>query len=401
MQPVTTSTRLADIQDLNAGRKTPSDFNISTTKGLVEYFEEDCSQITRLDLRKFPRYLVEDQDIRRISKNCTQVNSLFLSDPWISDKGASYFSEMKFLTDLDLSGSRNIRALTSYTELKSINLSGCVDLREIRSLENCKNLTSLSMSYSNEIDFAHFPKLEALTSLSLGQFLNIKHLAFLKSVSKLTDLHLLGCANLKDLNLLFLAPSLTNLDISRCSKMKDISSVRFCTQLTAFKALWCDAKDFSYLQFCKELIQLNLNYCTEMNDLSFIKRLTKLTHLNLGKVTLESNMFKNIAHCNQLMSLNLNSSKIKKIADLVSLSNLAELNLDECQEIVDFHSIARFKALKVLSLFKCRLSEITFLMTCENLIEVDLRGCKEIKDRASIQLLQTKGVKVLAPLANS
>ena len=109
------------INQLNAGIITPSNIKITTVTSLIDFFGENCSQITKLDLQKF--YRITDEDIEKISKNFTTLKHLLLNKSAITNASALHLTKMM---------------------LKSLSLSSCGNIRDFSFLQHCIELTSLN-----------------------------------------------------------------------------------------------------------------------------------------------------------------------------------------------------------------------------------------------------------------
>ena len=216
------------INHLNAGIITPGDLRLTNVTSLIDYFGENCSEITNLDLQNFQR--ITDKDIENLSKNFTKLKHLLLKENPITNQSAVHLAKMTLLT--------------------SLRLSLCQHIRDFSFLEQLKELTSLNLSFSIHNDFSIIEQCNKLTSLSLSGCYQITDFSFLEHCNELTSLELLGCRQINDMSVLEHCKELTSLNLSGCDQIND----------------------FSFLEHCKELRSLNLSKCDQINEMSQLLR---------------------------------------------------------------------------------------------------------------------------------
>lgn len=202
---------------LNAGAINPVNIGISTVQGLIDFFGEHCSKITRLNLQSFP--IVNDEDIEKLSQSFPKLSQLFLDNAKITNECESSFKQM--------------------LSLKNLHLSHCQQINDVSFLAS----------------------LTKLTNLSLDNCRQITNVSFLASIPRLTSLSLAGCEQINDVSFLTNCPGLTSLDLSFCSQIHDFNSLASIPRLTSLELSSClKIRDFSFLTRCPGLTSLTIDF---------------------------------------------------------------------------------------------------------------------------------------------
>ncbi|MDY6863325.1 MAG: leucine-rich repeat domain-containing protein [Thermodesulfobacteriota bacterium] len=183
-------------------------------------------------------------------------------------------------------------------------------------------------------------------------------------------------------------------------EIKDVHEI-----LKMFNQTWLVVPDLSFNQKIFESIRtlnnLELLYIdgssTDIDKLLKLPKLTKLIITNLSQPQ-EDTFFKSTK---KLRSLSIIHSKITNIKFLNNFSNLTELNLIECNSLVDISNIHNLTNLKVINLTGCdKLQEISKINQLPSLLwfsfpekinQKDFKGF--IKAHKNIEVLELIGCK--------
>lgn len=280
--------------------------------------------ITTLDLRSYPKQIVNLADILRLFENIT---SLIMP---ISTK------------DEDL---KTIKELTTLQELD---------------LSSCKNITDAGFSYLKEI-----PSLTHI-NLARSSITNIS-LSFFNYTSSLKYLNLTACGFISDEGLKNLRTnkSIQSLNLNLCSKITDIG-IEQLKDLTSLIHLG--------LGCCDGITDLSITYLTYFKNLTSLviggRNITKIgiTHLgSLSKI--------------QCLSLHFYFIKGKEYQDLASLSSLKSIRLSHCLNVTKrvLSYLASISSLMLIDL------HYTLIMDQTGDIDQDLKHIREINPSLKIE----------------
>ena len=89
------------IDQLNTGKIIPNALGISTVTSLIDFFGENCSQITQLNLQNFHDTI--NSDIKKISEHFGKLKHLFLKGSAITNASVIHLEKMKLLKSLEIS----------------------------------------------------------------------------------------------------------------------------------------------------------------------------------------------------------------------------------------------------------------------------------------------------------
>jgi V8-like Glu-specific endopeptidase len=283
------------------------------------------------------------------------ITSLDLSNVYnrITDKWLKNVEKLTNLTSLDLSFSdqltdTGLKSLEKLTSLTSLDLSHCYLLTDtgLKSLEKLTNLTSLGLVACRELTDTGVKSLKKLMSLTSLSLYGCKQLtdAGIKSLEKLTSLTSLdlgGCEQLTDavIKSLEKLTSLTSLDLGGCEQLTDagIKSLEELTKLTSLDLSFSDQltdTELKSLEKLTSLTSLNLCMCKQLTDTG-LKSLEELTRLTLLK----------LSWCDKLTDTGLKS--------LEKLTKLTSLDLERCDKLTDLKSLEKLTNLTALNLFAC------------------------------------------------
>ncbi len=199
---------------------------------LTSFVNENCKYIHTLDLTIKE---VNDEQIKELLRNCTNLNHLFITSNTITGEGLHEINHLTSLrtlallrcpalTSLELTGLTNLQTL-NFVDLEAfttLNLTGLTGLQEL-SLDVCWKLTTLTLvglTGLHELDFGSSKDLKFLTLVGL---------------TGLQELSLDGCWVLTTLNLAGLT-SLRTLDFEPDRYFLPLTSL-FLTALTSLQTL--------------------------------------------------------------------------------------------------------------------------------------------------------------------
>lgn len=256
------------------------------SQALVELVKA-CPELRSLDLYSST---INDADLEKIIKATPKMSHL-------SVKGCAYLTHKGFafvlnhnpssLVSLDLSSLFRLQTvgtlLAKFTNLDTLNLSHCRNLKEIPSLP--PNLRTLNVAYCDRLERINF--VLTLQSLNLNgcPFQNID------AIPTLVNLHTLswGDCPSKEVQavmgtLLVKLINLQNLDLRDCRGLEDTSFLSHLTSLQTLRLAGCPINDTRTLPI--SLQNLDLTNCP-VKDISDASRLINLRSLRLNYCPVE------------------------------------------------------------------------------------------------------------------
>ncbi len=221
--------------------------------------------------------------------------------------------------------------LKLYGNIKLVNklLSRCSSLKTLKILNQCKP------KYYN-LNKIILPKSITMFELHYACYINNGNLKMIKNVTNLTSLDLFECNNIISLFYLSKLTQLIHLNLTR-SGIKDHSLKIKFPNLTSLDISCCmnlTDNSLKYIQLFSNLRKLNL-YCDNYSSCNKLSTLTNLTDLNLNNCKLlRSIPF--LKYLIKLKKLNLNNCKFIQSSEfdqLTNLTDLIELNVGNCQVV--------------------------------------------------------------------
>ena len=150
-------------------------------------------------------------------------------------------SKATTLRTLDLSGCmqlQDLQPLAKLTALRSLNLSGCEKLQDLQPLVKLSALRSLILRGCEKLqDLQPLVKLTALRSLDLSGCKKLQDLQPLAKLTALRSLDLSGCKKLRDLQPLAKLTALRSLDLGGCRQLQDLQPLAGLARLGSFQLL--------------------------------------------------------------------------------------------------------------------------------------------------------------------
>ncbi|KAM1288004.1 hypothetical protein ACFX2J_001858 [Malus domestica] len=271
-------------------------------------------------------------------------------------------------------------SISALEKLVLLDLSWCVKLKAISSINHMKSLETLNLSFCRDID--KFPEISEVMEKLSGLYLRgtgIKELP--QSINNLTGLLTLNleyCRELKILpNSIVQLKSLKFLNLSGCSKLEVFPGN--VGNMEGLKELCLD--ETSVRELCpsiaslQNLESLSLEQCKEFHSLPSSIHMRSLRTLNLsGCSNLEK--FPEIPEVMENLSeLNLEETAITELPlSIKNLTGLVTLKLKDCRRLRILPSSIHMRSLQALNLSGCsnltKVPEILEVM--KNLLELHL-----------------------------
>jgi internalin A len=353
----------------------------------------------------------EGNEIDRLLKQCTHVETLILSSKWYDYEKREWITSKNTKDPNILSLLPN--AVSFCKALKKLVCTGGANpeqlswkIRDITLLAQLSFITYLDLSYNQLTEIKGLESLTALEVLDLSsnQLAEIKGLESLGALNKL-DLSYNRITEIKGLE------SLTALKVLRLTGNR-ITEIKGLESLTALEVLYLFSNQLAEIKGLESLCALNeLNLSS--NQLTEIKGLELLRALN--ELDLSYNQLaeiKGLESLSALNGLNLSSNQLTEIKGLESLRALNELNLSYNQ-LTEIKGLESLSALQVLNLFSNQLTEIKGLesLTALEVLYLFSNQLTEIKGLESLgalnelylssnQLTEIKGLELLRALNN-
>lgn len=226
-------------KQLNAGDITPRDFGVlplaqsinksifcSSTKGLLKQISLNFEWV----YNRMPKDIREKtESFLKLNNLILEVNSLDFFNKEFKD--FSFFKYFHNLTNLRCTDINNINFLKYCPKLTHLNLSGSKRLNNIKALKDCQNLIRLNLRDCNGIWPGYFDLLQNcsnLRALDLGGCLQIQNFDFLGNLTNMMELSIAGCIQVSQINSLRHLPHLQALNIAGCDQITDLSPVQHC-----------------------------------------------------------------------------------------------------------------------------------------------------------------------------
>lgn len=342
-------------------------------------------QITALTLDNCKQ--VSDKTCIIISKKCPHIRKLSLAN-CINIRFVESLASCHFLRSINLEGCVKIKdnciskLAESCKDLAEVNFAGCVNLTDAAMKElskNCPNITYLSLKKCRQITDSVFEQLTfQLQQLDISDCDKLTdealcHVA--EKSSKLKSLILSNQSSITDTSLEKIA--------STCNKLRDLE-LNNCDNIT-------DITVQTITKRCPKLRKLSLSSCKNITASAFI-RMEQFRKQD--KQFDDTGIYQslNMQHLDLTRCLNVTNEGLDYIAAI--FPNLKELRLTSCEGIGDRGMIAvanRCLKLEVLSLERCKTITDESIMhvakCCVRIKSLSLRNCKNISDESIIQLV--------------
>ena len=308
----------------------------------------------------------------------------------------------KSLTNLEMQLA-SLEPLSAFPNLKSLNLSGSEDLKNLDGLPESKKLRSVDLSGCGAIENVDgLSVTSGITKVDFSDCRSLQNVDVLANNLKLSRVNLDGCRSLENIDGLSKCASISKIELNDCSSLENIDGLAGCTNLTALALDGCsslenldglakatklksldlygcwDLKNLDGLKGCKDLAEMRLGYnLTHVDGLSHLKSLKDL-ELN-GCDELSS--LKGLSGCTNLNRLVVSSPVLENVDGLARCKNLTTLEMDYCLSLKNVDGLAHCTKLKSLSLAGCKeVENLDGLLKCTELTNLALEECTALKN---------------------
>jgi hypothetical protein len=333
-------------------------------------------------------------------KNYTKINSLSLSGNNI--KQLNEIPKLSSLASLDLSynpvsslsginnfpnveqlniSNTNVSQLLNIpvsSKIRSLEANGCTYLKDLRGLNNAKQLEYLSLNQAPVIEY--FPSLPSLKVLSMsGSYDNTnKNLSLMPVLENVEELSVTGSPNFNVGNLMVYDkknainfkrfPKLKTLNASS-NELEDLFALSNYKELEILRLENNKIKNTIFMWEYTNLKELNLA-SNHLEQLNFNEK-----HNTLSKLALNNNEylddFSGLKFLSRLTNLDISATHFSDLNLLTCAGSLQELNIKDCR-VSSFDPLIRFKKLEVLHITAIAEKGIAVLKQISSLKELYL-----------------------------
>lgn len=244
---------------------------------------------------------------------------------------------------------QTLSGLENCTELKSLTINYCMQLKDTSAVSALENLQELDL----EVPYGCMePELDSLTGLKkLSLDGQVEDCSFLQNMSELTDLHLSGCSLQK------------GLDLSNLKSLRSLS----CTNLKGFDWKVDALTDFQMVE-C-----LDLQGTETYDDISGIFNMPNLKELNISGMSCEID-FDAVAENHSLEVLHMDGMYLYENVDVDYASGIIMASMDELALSDHMDFFKKFPELRELYLTENGLTDLSFAEELSALEVLDISG---------------------------
>ena len=291
----------------------------------------------------------------------------------------------KSLTNLEMQLA-SLEPLSAFPNLKSLNLSGSEDLKNLDGLPESKKLRSVDLSGCGAIENVDgLSKCASISKIELNNCSSLENIDGLAGCTNLTALALDGCSSLENLDGLAKATKLKSLDLYGCWDLKNLDGLKGCKDLAEMR-LGYNLTHVDGLSHLKSLKDLELNDCDELSSLKGLSGCTNLNRLVVSSPVLEN--VDGLARCKNLTTLEMDYClSLKNVDGLAHCTKLKSLSLAGCKEVENLDGLLKCTELTNLALEECTalknldgLANLTKLKVEGWYAYFDLDGCNSLQD---------------------
>jgi hypothetical protein len=258
-------------------------------------------------------------------------------NPITTLKGIARFPNLKKL-DLSNTAITQLLMMPATSQIDSLDADHCMQLRDLRGLNNAKALSYLSLNEAPVFDsFPALPSLKCLMMEYSGENIN-KNLFLVPVLENLEELHLSGSSNLQLRNLIYF----------------DQRAEQGTPRFPKLKILFA--------------------YSCNIENAAALSSYTGLEKLQLNNNKLKDNFF--MAGFNNLKEVSLRSNYLTKLVFTENHKNLQKLTVSNNEYLEDLSTLNMLSNLRYLDVSGTRFTD-PGILTCENsLEELDIRNCR-------------------------
>jgi Leucine-rich repeat (LRR) protein len=188
---------------------------------------------------------------------------------------------------------RDIKPISNFTDLLSLDLCDCYQIRDISPIEKLANIKSLNLTGCNNVtDIESLAGLHVIETLNLMDCVNIADFSPVSSLKQLKNLEMMNCRNLENLEPLSGLTNLASLSLRCCDKIGDISPIANLKNLEKLDLGYCiGIKDFSPLQELPNLKSINLQGIDIPKDLKLPKSIPSKPELGIDFLEIAESLY--------------------------------------------------------------------------------------------------------------
>nr|CAD21749.1 hypothetical leucine-rich repeat protein 1, LRRP1 [Trypanosoma brucei] len=355
------------------------------------------------------------------------LEELNLNSCYHITKGIGTLGMLLRLRILDLSGvpveDNCLKGLCDCGSLERLNISYCIQLKDINPLSNATATEELNLNGCRRITRGigvvwALPKLRVLHMKDVH--LSEPSLDSVGTGGPLVKVSLDNCAGFGDMTLLSSIVTLEELNIQKCADI--ISGVGCLGTLPYLRVLnikeaHISSLDFTGIGASKSLLQLNmesitglsnvealaniltleklsLHGCTDIDaGIGCLGNLPQLKMLDLSGTNTDNESLRSLCLSQTMVSLNLSHCwKMTNVSHISSLEALNELNLSNCFGInAGWEAIEKLQQLHVAILPNTHITDrdISHFSNCKNLVTLDLSFCNKLLDVTTLSNITT------------
>ncbi|KAG7948082.1 hypothetical protein I3843_14G129100 [Carya illinoinensis] len=269
---------------------------------------------------------------------------------------------LKQLQELNISDTRIKQLWEGFVDLpnlKKLDLRDCGNLIEMPDWSGAPNLEKIDFSLCSSLCKVH-PSIEKLKRLQVlnMSYTQIKQLWTESMVlPNLKELNLTGCKNLIEISDLSGAPNLEKIDFSYCKKLSKVhQSINVLKQLqelnmydTQIKQLWEGFVDLPNLK------KLDLHCCRNLIEMPDWSGAPNLEKIDFSSCISLCKVHPSIEKLKRLQILNMSYTQIKQLwTESMVLPNLKELNLRNCENLIEISDLSGVPNLEIIDFSNCR-----------------------------------------------
>lgn len=265
----------------------------------------------------------KSQELKIASIYTTKVSRDEELKVWWNSLDSGWKSYFKTRFQISPSDTVNMAQLNQFVAVDSLNLSGNLNINNLKALSELRDLKFLDISNTSIKDLAPISNITFLEGLNLSNTPTVA-IKFIKYADRLQDLNL-SYTQIEDISELV---NLKSLRILRAEKAP-IQSFAVLNQFKNLKELYLGESGFNNMENVKDLsslevLSLNKNYIL---NFSFLSQLTSLRDLELAETNFTE--VSPLASLPNLTYLDITSSPVSDLTPISSLSKLKRIGADQ------------------------------------------------------------------------
>ena len=240
-----------------------------------------------------------------------------------------------------------------------------------------------------------------IIDLMLGAYMSYKSFNWTELPSgiscfkKLKRFHMYGCESLMNLDFLSENTNLESLSLHSCYALQNLDGLTKTTNLDYLVLNSCHSlNNLDGLINLTNLKTLKIRNSRNIQNTDCMRNLNSLTNLHLegceniqmfNKERKNVMKFNGLSNLSDITSLNIISCPIKNVDFLANLTNLRELDLNNCRTLMNVDGLANLTKITSLDLTYCQsLENVDGLANLTNLTKLYLGYCDALKNLDSL-----------------